>query len=160
MTDTKVPLAPLQVLQQFRVVFRAAQQHSAGIEKQLGIPGAQAWVLAELREAGALKAGELAARMSIKPATLSNMLLRLEELGYVQRERNARDQRVVEVMLTEAGRQLMAQADFAPRGWLPEALSRLEPSQLQALSEGLCALLDGMGVEDRAAASVPLPFTE
>jgi len=160
MTDTKVPTSPLQVLQQFRVVFRAAQQHSADIERQLGIPGAQAWVLAELREAGALKAGELAARMSIKPATLSNMLLRLEEQGFLLRQRNARDQRVVEVTLTEEGQRLMTQVDFAPRGWLPEALSRLAPAQLVALSEGLGALLEGRGVEDQAAASAPLPFTE
>lgn len=160
MANTQVTASPLEVLKQFRVVFRAAQQHSADIEKQLGIPGAQAWVLAELKDSGPLKAGELAARMSIKPATLSNMLLKLEEQGYLQRQRNTQDQRVVEVALSEAGQQLMGRVDFAPRGWLPEALSRMTDSQLVELSGGLAALLAVMGVDDQAAANTPLPFTE
>ncbi|WP_369800121.1 MarR family winged helix-turn-helix transcriptional regulator [Vogesella sp. LIG4] len=117
-------------------------------------------MLAELKDSGPLKAGELAARMSIKPATLSNMLLKLEEQGYLQRQRNAQDQRVVEVVLSESGRQLMGGVDFAPRGWLPEALSRMSGSQLAGLSGGLAALLMVMGVEDEAAASTLLPFTE
>lgn len=160
MANTQSAASPLEVLKQFRVVFRAAQQHSADIEKQLGIPGAQAWVLAELKDSGPLKAGDLAARMSIKPATLSNMLLKLEEQGYLLRQRNMQDQRVVEVLLSDAGQQLMARVDFAPRGWLPEALSRMSGEQLGELSCGLAALLAVMGVADEAAANVPLPFTE
>lgn len=160
MTNTKVPNAPLDVLKQFRVVFRAAQQHSADIEKLLGISGAQAWLLVELRDNGPLKAGELAARMSIKPATLSNMLLRLDELGYLQRQRNAQDMRVVEVVLSDAGRELVSKADYAPRGWLPEALSRMSPQQLSELSTGLAALLSVMNVNLQTGGSSPLPFTE
>ncbi|MFC3531344.1 MarR family winged helix-turn-helix transcriptional regulator [Vogesella facilis] len=160
MADTKVPNAPLDVLKQFRVVFRAAQQHSADIEKLLGISGAQAWLLVELRDNGPLKAGELAARMSIKPATLSNMLLRLEELGYLLRQRNARDMRIVEVVLSDTGRELISKADYAPRGWLPEALSRLSSQQLDELSTALCSLLSVMQVDTQTAANSPLPFTE
>ncbi|MEQ6290789.1 MarR family winged helix-turn-helix transcriptional regulator [Vogesella sp. GCM10023246] len=160
MTDTKVPNAPLDVLKQFRVVFRAAQQHSADIEKLLGISGAQAWLLVELRDNGPLKAGELAARMSIKPATLSNMLLRLDELGYLQRQRNAQDMRVVEVVLSDTGRELVGKADYAPRGWLPEALSRMSPQQLADLSTGLAALLSVMHVNLQVGGNSPLPFTE
>ncbi|WP_174874126.1 MarR family winged helix-turn-helix transcriptional regulator [Vogesella oryzae] len=160
MTNTEISDMPLEVLKQFRVVFRAAQQHSSDIEKLLGISGAQAWLLVELRDNGSLKAGELAARMSIKPATLSNMLLRLEELGYLQRQRNAQDMRVVEVALSDAGRELVGRANYAPRGWLPEALSRMSPQQLSSLSEGLAALLSVMNVDARTGANSPLPFTE
>ena len=116
-TQQKVPASPLAVLQLFRVVFRAAQQYSADTEKALGISGAQAWLLAELYEHGPQKAGDLAARMAIKPATLSNMLIKLVELGYLVRQRSDKDQRVVEVSLTEQGRSLLGKNGLCP-SWL------------------------------------------
>ncbi len=151
---------PLAVLQLFRVVFRAAQQYSADTEKQLGISGAQAWLMAELYEHGPQKAGDLAARMAIKPATLSNMLIKLVELGYLARQRSEKDQRVVEVSLTEQGRTLLAGTRCAPRGWLPEALGKLPPEQLQGLAAGLGGMLTAMNVPLAEGSDKPLPFTE
>ncbi|MEC5207336.1 DNA-binding MarR family transcriptional regulator [Vogesella perlucida] len=159
MSQEKVPASPLAVLQLFRVVFRAAQQYSADTEKTLGISGAQAWLMAELYEHGPQKAGELAARMAIKPATLSNMLIRMGEMGYITRQRSERDQRVVEVSLTEQGQQLMAAKGCTPRGWLPEALGKLPPEQLVSLAGGLEAMLAVMGVPAEGG-DKPLPFTE
>lgn len=156
----KVPVMALDVLQRFRVVFRSAQQHSANIEAQLGVSGAQAWVLAELHEAGPLRAGELAARLAIKPATLSNMLGRLVTAGLVTRVRSEQDLRVVQVALSEQGAELIGKVAVAPRGWLPEALARLSGGQLRQLADGLDDLLAVMGVSDRQAASKSLPFTE
>lgn len=154
------PLLSLDVLQRFRIVFRAAQQHSARTESRLGISGANAWVLAELREAGPLRAGDLAAKLAIKPATLSNMLARLVASDLVTRVRSEQDLRVVLVALSDKGRELIDSVDVAPKGWLPEALSRLDETQLAHLAEGLDSLLDIMEVSDRDAADKPLPFTE
>ena len=47
-------------LQNMRVVMRAAQRHSAQIEKQCGVSGAQLWVMQELLERPGLRMGELA----------------------------------------------------------------------------------------------------
>lgn len=159
-TQQKVPASPLAVLQLFRVVFRAAQQYSADTEKALGISGAQAWLLAELYEHGPQKAGDLAARMAIKPATLSNMLIKLVELGYLVRQRSDKDQRVVEVSLTEQGRGLLSKTNCAPRGWMPEALAKLPPAQLEGLAEGLAGMLVAMNVPLADGSDKPLPFTE
>ena len=61
-------------LQNMRVVMRAAQRHSAQIEKQCGVSGAQLWVMQELLERPGLRMGELAVKMSIHQTTASNLV--------------------------------------------------------------------------------------
>ncbi|STQ93164.1 MarR family [Janthinobacterium lividum] len=61
-------------LQNMRVVMRAAQRHSAQIEKQCGVSGAQLWVMQELLERPGLRMGELAGKMSLHQTTASNLV--------------------------------------------------------------------------------------
>lgn len=53
---------------------------------------------------------DLAKRLSISPSTVTRMTLPLEKLGVVGREADARDARLSYVVLTEAGRELVANA--------------------------------------------------
>jgi DNA-binding MarR family transcriptional regulator len=53
---------------------------------------------------------DLAKRLSISPSTVTRMTLPLEKLGVVGREADARDARLAYVVLTEAGRELVANA--------------------------------------------------
>lgn len=48
----------------------------------------------------------LAKELAVKPATTSTMVKRLEKSGYVVRKRDAEDERVTNVYLTDAGREL------------------------------------------------------
>jgi len=50
--------------------------------------------------------GELGQQLALQSNTLTPMLKRLETLGYVRRTRDAADERVVRIHLTEAGRRL------------------------------------------------------
>src|SRR5688572_6100047 len=94
---------PLIILGKFRILIRAAQRHSAGIQKQCGVSGAQLWMLQELRDAPGLRVGELAARMAIHQTTTSNLLDSLEKGGYVLKSRDESDQRVINLSLTPKG---------------------------------------------------------
>lgn len=153
-------ISALDVLQRFRLIIRTAQAHSAEIERQSGIPSSQVWVLLELHENGAMRAGELAARMALKPATLSNILAAMEELGLVERGRSEHDQRVVMVKLSAAGCDKTQHLPNAGRGWLPEALAKLQEPALLELADGLDALLAAMPPQDEADRYKPLPFAE
>ena len=64
---------------------------------------------------------DLGEALQLEPATLSPLLKRLEAQGYVTRERNARDERALDVALTDAGRALRAQALTIP----PQVVDRL-----------------------------------
>lgn len=158
--DQVPQVTALDVLQRFRLIIRAAQSHSAEIERTMGIPSTQVWVLLELNENGSMRAGELAAHMALKPATLSNMLNRMEAAGLVERVRSKEDLRIVMVALTAEGKEKAAHVPQAGRGWLPEALAKLDNTELSHLAEGLDALIATMPSQDESERYQPLPFAE
>jgi DNA-binding MarR family transcriptional regulator len=91
-------------------------------------------VLAALRRSGPdvrLSAGVLARQTLVTTGGLSLRLKRLEAEGYVRRERDPDDQRMVYVSLTEAGRELVDRA-------------------ADVHFENLSRMLDGLTSEERA----------
>lgn len=148
----------LDVLKKIRIVIRAAQRHSAWIEKQCGVSGAQLWVMQELQEAPGLRVGEIANKMAVHQTTVSNLLDTLEKRCYVVKTRDPNDQRAVRLFLSEEGAELLEHAPKPARGLLPEALRQLTPECLLQLNQGLQGLLDSIGVLDEGYSSQPLPF--
>jgi len=146
-------------LQNMRVVMRAAQRHSAQIEKQCGVSGAQLWVMQELLEHPGLRMGELAATMSIHQTTASNLVDALVKKNYVRKARDQPDQRVVTLTLTAQGQAVIAGAPQPARGLLPSALGQLDADSLAQLNRGLSALLAVVAPDDRKAGLQPFPFT-
>lgn len=159
--DVKAPVVtPLSVLQRFRVLIRTAQRHSQWIERQSGVTGAQLWAIQELKDQPGLKVGELAKRMALHQSTASNLIDKLESTVLLRKERQASDNRVVRLYLTEAGEALLAQAPSPARGVLPEALRLMDPEALGRLQTDMDALLDQIRHLDEGFGMQPLPFTE
>ena len=98
----------------------------------------QGRVLAFLDRGDPTMVGELAEHLGVTPSTMSLTLKRLEEAGYVRRDRDPLDRRVMNVRLTEAG----VRARDAQRELDPERLDRLlglvgpgaRPEALRALA--------------------------
>lgn len=157
--DGKAELAHLAILKKLRIVIRAAQRHSAWIEKQCGVSGAQLWVMQELHETPNLRVGEIAGKLAIHQTTTSNLLDTLEKRGYVVKARDPNDQRAVRLVLSESGELMLAQAPKPARGLLPESLRQLNAASLTQLNMGLQGLLDSIDVLDEGFDSQPLSFT-
>ncbi len=71
-------------------------------------------VMLVLWEGDGLSVSEIGARLFLDSGTLTPLLKRLEGLGYVERRRDDKDERVVRIRLTEAGRDLRKQARCIP----------------------------------------------
>ena len=71
-----------------------------------GLHVGQEMVLIELWESDGLRGGELAARLSVEPPTVTKMLRRLEGCGLVERRPDPSDARSFRVYLTDGGRDL------------------------------------------------------
>ena len=98
----------------------------------------QYWLLRILNRAGSLSIGELATELGITTSSATVACKRLEKIGLLTRERQAEDERVVQVTLTEQG---LAQIDAwrqrkreSLTGWLG-VLDQHEQQELQRLSE-------------------------
>lgn len=66
---------------------------------------AEAHALMELMQNQPLSQGALVKRLSLEKSTVSRLLSGLEKRGWIERDRNPADRRVVEVILTDAGKQ-------------------------------------------------------
>lgn len=150
------PDLDLDVLRQFRIVFRSARRHFQGVEQATGISGSQLWALSCIAAEPQLRVSGLARQMSIHQSTASNLVESLVEAGLVLRSKGRADQRAVCLALTAAGTDCMARAPGPQCGLLPDALRKLPPDALQQLHVSLNQLLGVMASLDIQGANMPL----
>ena len=113
---------------------------------EIGLTYSQYLVMLVLWEDRTATVGELGRRLHLDSATLSPLLRRLEGQGLVQRARRSGDERVVDIGLTEEGRQLReATAAVQARVELATGLTR---TQLLALRDDLNRLGAALRDED------------
>ncbi len=112
--------------------------------KSLDVTYTQYLVLLVLWEQDGPSVRELGDRLSLDSGTLTPLLRRLEEAGYVQRERDDRDQRRLHVHLTDLGRRVRPDIQAVRRAVVEATgLSHAELEDLQARLEQLRAGLEG-----------------
>jgi DNA-binding MarR family transcriptional regulator len=78
---------------------------------ELGLYRGQPFLLAVLWESEGVTHSELAHRMHVSPATVTNMIKRMEKAGLLERRPDVQDQRVSHVYLTDAGRAIRERVD-------------------------------------------------
>lgn len=84
--------------------------------KPLGLTYTQYIVFLVLWEEDGLTVGELCDRLMLDNGTLSPLLKKMQQAGYIQKKRSEEDDRVVLVTLTEDGRALQEKAKDVPAG--------------------------------------------
>jgi MarR family transcriptional regulator, organic hydroperoxide resistance regulator len=94
---------------------RAVTQLYRPLLAPLGITYPQYLVLLVLWEEGKVSVGRLCERLYLDSGTLTPLLKRLEAAGLVRRQRSTADERVVEIDLTHAGKQLKRSAARVPQ---------------------------------------------
>ena len=82
--------------------------------KPLGLTYTQYIVFLVLWEKDGISVSEIGKKLMLDNGTLSPLLKKMEQAGYVSRRRSAADDRVVEITLTEAGRALQDKAKDIP----------------------------------------------
>ena len=114
--------------------------------KPLGLTYTQYLVFLVLWEKDGLPVGEICGKLMLDSGTLSPLLKKMEQAGYIERRRGAGDDRVVLITLTEKGKELQEKAKDVPR----EAGSCVElpPEKAQTLYALLYELLGNIKGKD------------
>ena len=99
-------------------------------------------VMLAMWESGPMALKDLAAVLRQEPATLSPLLKRLENQGYLTRQRNTADERTLTVTLTETGQNLRERARTVPEVMLQRL--GLNEQQFLELHRTLTGLLAGL----------------
>ena len=106
----------------------------------LNLSAAEINALANLGEAGTLNIRQLSERTGTRASTLTSLLDRLENRGYLARELDPADRRSFRLPLTKAGQTAAAQVLAAIADLERSALSRLDATQLAGYHAVITAL--------------------
>jgi DNA-binding MarR family transcriptional regulator len=122
----------------------------------LGLTHPQYLVMLALWEKSPRTVRDIGETLLLEPATVSPLLKRLESSGLVTRERNAHDERSLDVALTAAGVALRAKAEGIP----PQIIARLgmQLAELEQIRDSLHTLIAATAApEKRESATAAAP---
>ena len=134
----------LEVLAQFRVVFKSVRRHYQDVERRSHITGALLWALSEVARRPGAQVGQLARALAVHQSTASNLVRRLAARGLIERQRRRRDQRAVQLFPTRKGLRVLEGAPRPLIGVLQQALADLPPASLRGLHTQLARLVRAM----------------
>jgi DNA-binding MarR family transcriptional regulator len=149
-------LLPMDVLQQFRLIFGSMRQYFRLVEERCGMSGSQMWVLQEVQRTPEIGIGELATRLGVHQSTCSLLVDKLVASGCLIKKRQTADQRRVGLCLDASGLAALAALPGPAEGILPEALSKLPVVSLKTLHINLEELILHLPGKDESCAGTPL----
>jgi len=96
-----------ELLSSIRRIIRAVDVHSKNLLKQYGITGPQLIILKEIGRNQFISVSDLARKVSLSQATVTNILVRLEQQGYLQRRKGEGDKRKVYMDISDKTRRII-----------------------------------------------------
>jgi len=136
------------VLDAIRRIVRLLRLASREAERDVGLSGAQLFVLQKLSEAKMLSVNELAERTHTHQSSVSVVAQALVDKGLVARARAADDARRLELTLTSQAKGLLRKAPGAAQDRLIDAVTRMPGPARKQLARGLARLVQEAGLAD------------
>lgn len=110
------------------------------ILQQLDLTYPQYLVMLVLWEQGEQNVSEIGHKLSLDSGTLTPLLKRLAQKKLIERNRDPKDERIVQIKLTATGKQLKATATHVPEQILDSL--NVSVDQLEALKKGIDKILN------------------
>lgn len=126
---------------------------------EYGLTSPQFGILEALYHLGPLSLGELAEKLLVTGGNVTYVMDRLEEQGFVYRDRSKQDRRIVQAKLTPEGRRVIAEVFPQHTEFTHELVSVLDPADQERLRELLKKLGKGLAPSS-ASSGVPSPRSD
>lgn len=136
------------VLNSFRCLVKSLRLADRAGLKEHGLGASQLYVLHELKRESPLSVNELAQRTATDQSTVSVVVAKLIEKGFVTRERSELDARRLDLTLTAKGHLLLKRLPPPIQWSIIEGVQRLPPARARALAESLQEICDELGIAD------------
>ncbi len=101
--------------------------------------------LMRLAHGGPCGVSDLAEHLGITSAAASQLVEKMVQLGYVTRNEAVHDRRLKKIMLTDAGRALLAENIRVRDQWMNDLSAVLTPAERQQVAEALKLMTDKSG---------------
>lgn len=138
------------ILVNIRKIIRAVNLESKRIEKEYGISIPQLLCMKFLWQSPGYRSNpsEIKNYLKLNASTVTGILQRLENKGYIAKLPKSDDRRVNPVTLTSKGAALVSNIPPLMHDRLSQRLSSLTDVQVSAIFEGLHQLVDIMGIQE------------
>lgn len=143
------PVADIpEIINGLRRIVRALELFSRDVNRDFGLTAPQLWALKTLEQHGPLTIGQLAAHLLVTQSSVSLLITRLEQRGYVRRVRQQDDRRYVCIELTDRALTVCRSAPAPAQGRLLHSLGRMPPTRLARIRQSIDDLTRAMEAED------------
>jgi DNA-binding MarR family transcriptional regulator len=142
------------LLKSLRQITQAIDLYSKHLFKESGLTSPQLLVLQAVCVRGREKPSEIARAVNLSQGTITSIVDRLERAGLVDRERGADDKRVIEVVVTDAGRERLADAPEPLQQNFLEAFGALEDWEKSLLVSSVQRIASMMQADTLDAAPI------
>jgi len=115
---------------------------------ELGLHRGQPHVMFALQKHEGMSNSEMAEFMEITPATLTNMVKRMEKAGLVVRRRDPDDERVSRIYMTDKGRGLMGELRVSMLEMEDVLLDGFSETEVQDLKSHIHKVLENIEEEE------------
>lgn len=151
MTDTQ------RILDSIRRLVRLLRLTDRAAQSELGLSGAQLFVLHELGRSPSLSLSELAEKTRTDQSSVSVVVTRLVESGYVTRDRDKRDGRRLVLNLTKSGKAVTDKSPPAAQEKIIEALERIPAADRKRFADVFSKIIEELG---ESTAEAPMLFED
>lgn len=140
----EVPSYDLRILRALRRITRSIALHSRQLAAYSNITAPQLVCLRAVAENGPLTATAISREIHVSPSTVVGILDRLEDKGWIQRERGREDRRIVFITATEEGVALVRDTPSPLQQKLADSLNDLPEIEQATITMSLERIVDLM----------------
>ncbi len=139
-----------EVLMKIRKIVRSVDIESKKIQKEYGVSIPQVLCLSFLNSSANYQAtqGEIRKFLNLNSSTVSGIINRLEVKGLLARLPKTGDKRVVNIVLTASGENLLDSMPALMHEQLSEKLQKLDPEKVRMVEESLELLVTLLEIEE------------
>lgn len=146
-----------RILDSIRRLVRMLRVSDRQAQTELGVSGAQLFVLTELGKTPSMSLNDLASRTLTDQSSVSVVVTRLVEAGLVTRDRDERDARRLVLNLTRSGSALLQNAPPVVQERLLAVFDRLPEAERKRFADTFEEIVNNVGGDDGPA---PMLFEE
>ena len=115
--------------------------HMDLVQREHGTPLSHVQVLAMLNDVGTMSVSEISRRLGIAKPNITPLVDRLYESGYVDRQHDENDRRVVNIVLLDAGKEKLAAIRATIARQIQLQADGLSVSEFRELNESLSSVV-------------------
>ena len=140
----------LEIRKQIQKIEKFSFQYSHNLKKNYGVTGPQVGILKAIvrNNSKSITMTELSKTVGAHITTVEGMVNRLREQKLLKKQKNKNDKRVVDLSVTEKGREIIKRVPLGAMGQLYHNLEKISDEEAKQIYTAIARLAELCGADD------------